>query len=246
MHPAFDGHLVQKRFHDSELPPESQGCESQNGVVYTDNLLSEAAVEALYKWCLDSTMWFGIRAGYMAAFFQEGFNAPLLVQVVEELRAALPDILGDHNLMNMWAFKYANNASDFPLNGTAVHADIAAVNVNLWISPDIANEDEDGGGLIIYTKHAPRDWGFADYNGLDAVPRIRSFLMDSKRVMVPHKRNRAVIFNSNLFHETQIPRFRPGYKNRRINLTLLFGRRCGGDANEGAESNLNRKSLVEL
>jgi len=42
---------------------------------------------------------------------------------------------------------------------------------------------------------------------------------------VPYRANRAVIFDSDLFHETDVIRFKPGYENRRINVTLLFGRR---------------------
>ena len=40
---------------------------------------------------------------------------------------------------------------------------------------------------------------------------------------MPYKRNRAVIFDSSLLHETDRFRFKRGYRHRRINLTLLFG-----------------------
>jgi hypothetical protein len=42
---------------------------------------------------------------------------------------------------------------------------------------------------------------------------------------VPHRANRAVIFDSDLFHETDDIAFKDGYLNRRINVTLLYGRR---------------------
>jgi hypothetical protein len=44
---------------------------------------------------------------------------------------------------------------------------------------------------------------------------------------VPYRANRAVIFDSDLFHETDVIHFKPGYENRRINVTLLYGRRQG-------------------
>jgi hypothetical protein len=47
-------------------------------------------------------------------------------------------------------------------------------------------------------------------------------------VTIPYRANRAVIFDSDLFHETDRIEFRDGYKNRRINITMLYGRR--GDA----------------
>jgi len=34
-----------------------------------------------------------------------------------------------------------------------------------------------------------------------------------------------VIFDSNLFHKTDRIDFREGYENRRINVTMLYGRR---------------------
>ena len=48
----------------------------------------------------------------------------------------------------------------------------------------------------------------------------------TERIEVQYRQNRATIFNSNLFHETQRTAFKPGYSNRRINLTLLFGERA--------------------
>ena len=42
---------------------------------------------------------------------------------------------------------------------------------------------------------------------------------------VPYRSNRAVIFDSHLFHETDRIVFKEGYLNRRINITLLYGLR---------------------
>ena len=43
-------------------------------------------------------------------------------------------------------------------------------------------------------------------------------------VTIPHRQNRIVLFDSALFHKTDNFRFKKGYENRRINLTLLFGK----------------------
>ena len=110
------------------------------------------------------------------------------------------------------------------------HADFAAVNVNFWLTPDEANLDPASGGLVIWDKEAPLDWDFADYNRDPA--RIRQFLegAGARRITVPHRQNRVVIFNSDLFHKTDDYRFRPGYENRRINVTLLYGYRQAREA----------------
>ena len=58
-------------------------------------------------------------------------------------------------------------------------------------------------------------------------PRMRGFLEenDARSLIVPHRQNRVVMFNSDLFHETGALTFRPGYENRRINVTMLYGQR---------------------
>ena len=57
--------------------------------------------------------------------------------------------------------------------------------------------------------------------------RIKKELKNSKgnTKVIPYNENRAVVFNSCLFHETDNYSFKEGYENRRINVTLLFGRR---------------------
>ena len=78
----------------------------------------------------------------------------------------------------------------------------------------------------LYTRiEAPLDWNFKTYNR--EPKRIREFLAehDSGKMVVPYAENRVVMFNSNLFHETDIFKFKPGYENRRINVTMLFGYR---------------------
>jgi hypothetical protein len=173
------------------------------------------------RFCLGSTIWREtFDDGYVGARCESGFASPILAQIAEELRLAYPDIFQDHPLRQAWAFKY-----DQAMKGTKIHADFAAVNVNFWITPDEANRDPESGGLIIWNVAAPGDWSFARYNN-DAAS-IRNFLRENRAsaIRVPYRANRAVIFDSDLFHETDEMHFQQGYENRRINLTLLYGRR---------------------
>lgn len=192
------------------------------GIIWFDGFLTPEALAALRRYCLETTIWFGLKegGGYLGAYMEEGFCSDLLLQIAEDLRRRFPGIFGEHPLLQMWAYKY-----DSQLSGIAMHADFAAVNVNFWITPDEANLDPAGGGLEIYDCEAPAEWDFAEYNGDPA--RIGEFLdrSQARRVVIPHRQNRVVIFNSNLFHETAAFRFKPGYENRRINITMLFGER---------------------
>jgi Tfp pilus assembly protein PilF len=190
-------------------------------IAVIDNLLSDEALDRLRQFCWRSTIWQRAhRNGYLGAMPEHGFACPLLAQIDEELRSTYPSIIGEHPLLRWWGFKY-----DSRLRGINVHADFAAVNVNFWITPDEANLDPDSGGLVIWDVPAPLDWSFNQYNG--AGQTVRDFLAQAgaKPVTVPHRANRAVIFDSDLFHETDRIAFKEGYLNRRINITMLYGRR---------------------
>jgi Flp pilus assembly protein TadD len=199
------------------------------GVCWVDGLLKPEALDALRRFCMEATIWNDtshnfqadqVARGYLGTYVNDGFAAPLLFQIAEELTSALPGIFRTHTLRQMWAYKYEER-----LEGIGIHGDDAAINVNFWITPDEANLDPDGGGLLVYPKEAPTDWDFGSINTDPA--RIHSFLEASgvAPINIPYRRNRAVIFNSDLFHSTAPLRFQPGYDNRRINITMLFGRR---------------------
>lgn len=196
------------------------------GITWIDGFLRHETLASLRRYCLENTFWFDFHHpdGYLGALMENGFAAPLLFQIAEDLQRHLPGIFRDYPLFQMWAFKY-----DSRLRGIQTHADVAAVNLNFWLTPDEANLDPDSGGLVIWDKEAPADWRFGDFNSGDGgrQQRIRDFLHDSgaQRVVVPYRQNRAVLFNSDLFHRTDDIRFKEGYENRRINITLLFGQR---------------------
>ncbi|HJT19657.1 MAG TPA: hypothetical protein VJ746_04255, partial [Nitrospira sp.] len=121
-----------------------------------------------------------------------------------------------------WAFKH-----DSTRRGLNIHADAAAVNVNFWITADEANLNPATGGLIVYDKEAPREWNFKDYNSDQNKPKILAWLKEvgAEAIRIPYRANRAVVFNSDLFHETDDISFKDEYLSRRINITLLYGYR---------------------
>jgi tetratricopeptide (TPR) repeat protein len=196
------------------------------GITWIDGFLKPEALEELRKFCLESTIWYDFEHtnGYLGAYLQDGFSCPLLVQIANELPAQFPQIFHGHRLMQLWAYKY-----DSSLAGIDMHADFAAVNVNFWITPTEATLDEESGGMVIWDKEAPPEWSVDEYNTYDPVKQesIRRYLEENgaRELRIPHRQNRCVIFNSDLFHKTDDIRFREGYENRRINVTMLYGRR---------------------
>jgi tetratricopeptide (TPR) repeat protein len=191
--------------------------------MFIDGLLTGKALSEIRAFCLESTIWKrDYQNGYIGTFLANGFACPLLLQIAEELRTRFPKIFQHHQLQQAWAFKH-----DSALRGLNMHADAAAINVNFWITPNEANRNPESGGLVVWDKEAPDEWDFAEYNNDKNKHKIQAFLKESgaKPLNIPHRQNRAVIFNSNLFHETDVIEFQDTYEYRRINVTLLYGHR---------------------
>ena len=127
------------------------------------------------------------------------------------------------------------------------------VNINFWITPDEANLVPDSGGLVVSDAQLMSTiLAAVDRSAAVALIRGRSMTLrpllagSSQTTMatlsksttgwrhrdrlceasrVPYRQNRCVLFNSNLFHHTDHLHFRPGYRTRRINITLQHGLR---------------------
>src|SRR6185503_6228128 len=212
------GPLINPALDDRDISRRYQ--EAKPNVIAIDGLVTPEALQALRRFCLDSTIWNNVKAGYLGAYLYDGFCSELLLRLAYELRERLGGIIRRLPLQMMWGYK-----CDAALPALGTHADAAAVNVNFWITDDAANLDATGGGLLVHTCDAPRDWGFAKFN-MEA-GSIEGYLesVGSQPLRFPYRANRAVIFDSDLFHASDSPRFREGYTNRRVNITLLYGLR---------------------
>jgi hypothetical protein len=193
-------------------------------VVVIDNVLSKEALDRIRKILLQSTVFYQTKkpdtfGGYTGAYIDDGLHDRILLELAMDLRRRMPSVLDSHALRYLWAYKY-----DSKYQGIKLHADQAAVNVNIWITPDEANLDPNSGGLVVFTVKPPADWDIMKYNS-DTEKVYEELLKPAgfRNVTIPYRENRAVLFDSALFHQTDKFHFKPGYPNRRINLTILYG-----------------------
>ena len=210
LNPDLDLEQIQRTFMDRAAP-----------YVVVDDFLKPDAIDHLYRYGLCSTVFFKeYNNGYLTTKMTDGFYSDLLVQMVQEIPERLPGIFADSRLKEAWIFK-----CDSRMKALDTHADFAAVNVNIWLTPDAANADPESGGLTIFDKAAPEDWSFESYNS--RTDMISRYLEESGAVArhVHYRHNRALIFRSSLFHRSEAIHFNDGYENRRQNLTLLYGHR---------------------
>jgi tetratricopeptide (TPR) repeat protein len=190
------------------------------GAIIIDGVLTPQALDSVRRFLLESTIWhdFSHIEGFVASYLEDGLACPLILQIADELRHALPDVLGELPLCQAWAFKglKAQSAVD-------AHADDATASVNFWVTPTDANLDPEHGGLVVCREPPPAGWEIKDYEA--DRERIVTFLEQKadNSLVVPYRQNRAVLFRSRLFHYSDRPRFASGYGNHRINLTLLYG-----------------------
>jgi len=219
LNPEMDTNNIEREWFGEDNNPDHHP-----GILYIDDVLSKEALGRIRQLLLESTVWYQTKmplrfGGYVGAYIDDGLHDRLLLQLSMELHKALPRIMKGHPLKYLWAYKY-----DSEYTGINLHADEAAVNVNIWLTPDEANLDPTSGGLVVFTAKPPEDWNFAEYN-TDTDRVVEELLRPTNfaNVTIPHKQNRAVIFDSSLFHQTDRYKFKPGYENRRINLTILYG-----------------------
>ena len=203
-------------------------------IIVVDDLLSPKALNSLHSFATTSTFWNGIKETYFGSVMVRGFASFSLLAISLELAAAFPAIFCSHVMTQMWAFSYSNVPAqdvDAKVGGVGMHADGAAVNVNFWLTPTehnlVSTPDDPSGGLRVYHCGAPLELSHAAYNqGHEQLQRhVDEHPEECGFTDVPYRRNRAVIFDSNLIHETIPANFKPGFDKRRINLTFLYGNR---------------------
>lgn len=205
---------------------EDEFLSTPTAVVCIDDFLRAEALRDLFSFALESTIFFGADpAGYVTSYVGEGCNCSLLYQIAEELKRYFPTVIGEQFLSNLWIYRHHE-----PGKGVDIHTDYGAVTINFWFTPDMANLTPDHGGLVVYKKQEPLDWDWIQFNknknSAEVQDRIKSYLGSAEKLTIPYRENRAVLFRSTLFHGSDEYRFRDGFENRRMNLSMLFGERC--------------------
>ena len=188
--------------------------------MYIDDFLSDEAIKELREFCLVSKVWNKAYFNkYLGASSNSGFISPIHLQIATDLQQKLPKLFGPHRLAKFWGVKYDTTLG----SGINFRPNFAVHNLNFWITPDEYNNDKNSGGLKVYDVPAPLNWTYAEYQGSSDV--IDKFLKENNAncINVPYKYNRAVLFNSAYFHETDKIDFKDEYEGRRINNTYLFG-----------------------
>ena len=157
--------------------------------------------------------------GYLGTFPEHGFSSSLLARISIDLKNIYSMIFEKLIMKNLWGLKY-----DSKYLGKKLFAYDAEVSVKFWITPDEANLNANSGGLIVWNEAFSKNCKFENCNDNFSSMREALKSKSSKKIKIPYKSNRAVIFKSDLLHETDDINFKEGYFNNKIEVTLLYGK----------------------
>jgi len=192
----------------------------ENNIIIVDDLLSGNILNQLRGFAI--TKEFNTSNNYRGGYQDYSFDSrdypiPEVEEVCHFLKEKFNDVLCDLEFDRGWFFIYNNECP-----GVTPHSDPASVNVNIWLTPNESVKDSSKNGLIIWDKRRPSDWTYQEYN--KNVPRIKKYLSDTgaTKQIVEYKCNRAMVFDSTYFHETNGVSMKDGHWNKRINLVYMF------------------------
>jgi hypothetical protein len=191
------------------------------GVCFVDDFLADDALRALVAFCEENPGLYSRRYPryWSADWYWEGrenFWSPMLEALSKEIRLAFAFLEGTE-LVNLWSFRYDGTG------GVGLHCDHTAEHcftVNLWIGSDSDDLDPANSGLMVWPKaFDPRIKEPAIFNTDNGLTRRHIEGVDA--VVVPHRRNRMVVFRANYVHTSQAFSFVPG---KRVSVTWVYGR----------------------
>ena len=200
-----------------EVPPKTvrakaaalKGLEDaleSTGRAVSDQFLSTKALKLLKRFLEASTIYFYPRSGYhMLALLEDGLASPLLAQIVEGIRQALPRC-GRVPLTSVRAWKADNSAlpRDLQLEGPELTPS-GETNLLLWlVSSSSLNGDTAKDALLLFPVNASN-------NTSTPVARIA------------YAANRAVIWSEEFRAVWAGRSWKSGFLNRGIHLLFTFG-----------------------
>ena len=144
-----------------------------------DELLTPTALHQLRSLALESTTFYDTKNGYLGSYLDDGPSSPWLDMLARELQERMPRILKGQPLQQAWFYKYDSSAS---LRGIKVHADLASVNLNIWLAPETTNLSPGKGGLLIYDKLPRTNFNhetFESFNNWEKEGAMMDFLETS-------------------------------------------------------------------
>ena len=183
-----------------------------------DDLLTEESCGELRDAIVANKGWGFLNvAAKERVLFIRNFSSTLIPDVAGELKAKLPNLLGNLELVEYSAFMNREN------DGLGIHSDNGQFTLNLYLTPDEFNLDPATGGMTLFDVKRASDQPLHEFNSAErCTPYVRERTR-GQAVMIGYKYNRGILFDASTFHAADRMRFRGGHaRSHRINLALRF------------------------
>jgi hypothetical protein len=181
-----------------------------------DDFLAPAAFAELQTYLLKDSGWVFNPAQAQSRYLA-GPNAPQGGAIAASLCDAIPNLFSGYELVEHWAFLHPRRA------GLRPHFDVGSVTLNLWMTDDAHNRMPGRGGLMLYGTQRPHDLRPEDVAHAGWADEFFMREHDGTEVRVAYRCNRAVLFNSAVFHASDEGEFDArDLASSRMNLTFLF------------------------
>lgn len=193
-------------------------AEIRNGSHFAviDDAFSSEALAAIRDHLTDRRRWVAAtRAGERIITLTNGlYDAAVLACAAEVCDLLQPALPGSY-FQTAWAYRY-----DLPTGVGDPHADDATITVNFWTTPDVAHQNKEAGGLLIWDVEVPSGY-FKQPHGAQ-VNAATAAIAARRPERIAYRCGRAVIFRSRCIHQTDQYQFLPTQEGRRFNVSLLY------------------------
>lgn len=186
------------------------------GYVVVDGLLDDAACTTLHEHLLAHWGWRHKDWTSLHLRNRHVSSVPEVHSLATELPEVLPSVFTGWAIVDAWALLYPRAGAGRP------HYDAGGLNVTFWPTPDRFNRQPGRGGLVLY--ESPGEYQPQNVELREGVVPERPE-PDGAKTIIPHQRNRAVIFTATTLHRTDDVDFDDSDPHgQRMNLTLAFDR----------------------
>jgi len=184
--------------------------------VVLDDLLDETAARALRGGLIEHWGW-RQKSPISPHLHNDRPDLPAVFELADDLRHAVPGLIGHLDLVFWWAIMYHRN-----VGGTA-HSDHGEVTLNLWLTPDEHNLDTATGGLVLLDVKRTPEMRIHEFSAPPLCSDYAARHTNGGQAVIPYRWNRAVLFDSTTFHHPQPMAFDPRSAwTYRLGLTLTF------------------------
>jgi hypothetical protein len=181
-----------------------------------DDFLTAEALEQFRESLLQDHRWHYKHPKSNELYLKEP-GGELFAAIIDGMKQRLPTVLRGLDVTTHWAYLHTRSV------GLSAHTDAGSVTLNLYLTADEHNREPGTGGLVLTSVRRPPSVSLIEYNSMPWAAEYYERERTEQEFVIPHRCNRAMIFESRLFHRSdRISFVADGTRSMRTNVGILF------------------------